>query len=79
VNLSKAHEAARRRSEAYLGNGIYASSNGYTIWLRAPRFRTHIDGSLHVIGHDAITIEPEVYEALKRYVDRLSPIATKES
>ena len=37
-------------SEIYLGDGLYASYDGFNIWLRAPR----IDGD-HVVA-----LEPEV-------------------
>jgi hypothetical protein len=44
--------------EIYLGDGLYASFDGFMITLRAPRE----DGD-HWIG-----LEPEVFNALQRYV-----------
>jgi hypothetical protein len=49
------------RIETYLGDGLYASFDGWYIWLRAPR--EHGD---HMVG-----LEPPVYRALLRYVDDL--------
>ena len=43
--------------ETYLGDGLYASYDGYMIILRAPR--EHSD---HHVG-----LEPEVYDALIRF------------
>lgn len=57
-------------SETYIGDGLYASFDGFTIWLRAPR-----EG-----GDHRIALEPVVYQsllgwladypALKRHVER---------
>lgn len=44
--------------ETYLGDGVYASFDGYQIWLRAER-----DGIQH-----RIAIESEVYDSLVAYV-----------
>jgi hypothetical protein len=41
----------------YLGDGVYASFDGYQIWLKAER-----DGSMHEIA-----IEPEVLARLLQY------------
>lgn len=44
----------------YLGDGVYASFDGYHIWL-------------HLGRHDnprLIAIEPQVYDALKHYAKR---------
>jgi hypothetical protein len=46
--------------EEYLGDGLYASFDGYMITLRAPR-----DHGDHWIG-----LEPEVYKALERFAKR---------
>lgn len=43
--------------EKYLGDGVYASFDGYQIWLRAPR-----PGGDHTIA-----LEPDVFEALLQY------------
>lgn len=46
--------------ETYLGDGVYASFDGYQVWLRAER-----DGM-----HHRIAIEDEVWVALKSYIAR---------
>jgi hypothetical protein len=46
-----------RRDPRYLGDGVYASHDGYQIWLRAER-----DGRVHEIA-----LEPEVLAALATY------------
>ncbi len=48
-------------NETYLGDGLFASFDGWQIILRAPRA-----GGDHHVG-----LEPDVYEALKRYVASL--------
>lgn len=45
------------RKEVYLGDGLYASFDGWYIQLRAPR--EHGD---HWVG-----LEPRVYEALRQF------------
>lgn len=47
--------------ETYLGDGLYASFDGFAIWLRAPRER----------GDHVVALEPEVYRALTEFVERL--------
>lgn len=47
--------------ETYLGDGCYASFDGYQIWLRAPR----------ASGEHVIALDPKVYEALIKFVKRL--------
>lgn len=55
--------------ETYLGDGLYASFDGFMITLRAPR----ADGD-HWVG-----LEPEVYFALTQFVDGLrNPDRSKE-
>jgi hypothetical protein len=44
--------------ETYLGDGLYASFDGFTIWLRAPREN----------GDHVVALEPLVYAALIRFV-----------
>ena len=51
--------------EEYLGDGVYASFDGYQIWLRTPREN----------GDHTIALEPEVLRALKEYVNRLNEAA----
>jgi hypothetical protein len=52
--------------ETYLGDGLYASFDGFAIKLRAPR-----DGIDHYV-----VLEEEVLEAFERFVKQLR---TKES
>jgi hypothetical protein len=47
--------------ETYLGDGLYASFDGYQITLRAPREH----------GDHYVALEPEVYQSLLEYVERL--------
>jgi hypothetical protein len=53
--------------ETYLGDGLYASFDGYMITLRAPREN----------GDHFVCLEPEVLAALQTYVARL--FAKKEA
>ncbi len=46
--------------ETYLGDGLYASFDGWMVTLRAPR-----EGGDHWVG-----LEPHVYEALARFVEK---------
>lgn len=55
-------------NETYLGDGLYASFDGFTIWLRAPR-----SGGDHVVA-----LEPQVYQAFVQFVDDLKQTAGKE-
>ena len=48
-------------TEAYLGDGVYASFDGYQIWLRTDR-----DEGRHVIA-----LEPAVFEALVVYASAI--------
>lgn len=43
----------------YIGDGVYASHDGWHIWLRT------LEGM-------AVALEPEVFQELNRYVGRLS-------
>lgn len=45
--------------ETYLGDGLYASFDGYQIILRAPR-----EGGDHWVG-----LEPQVFDALVEFKD----------
>ena len=40
--------------QEYIGDGVYASFDGYQIWLKTQRDH----------GEDAIALEPEVFRAL---------------
>lgn len=48
-------------NESYLGDGLYASFDGFTIWLRAPR-----EGGDHYVG-----LEPAVFVELLRYAEEI--------
>lgn len=47
--------------ETYLGDGLYASFDGFAIWLRAPR----------ETGDHVVALEPQVYRELVNFVDRM--------
>ena len=50
-----------REHDEYLGDGVYASFDGYQIWLRTER-----EAGWHVIA-----LEPPVWTALEGYMRRL--------
>jgi len=52
----------------YLGDGVYASYDGYQIWLAANRHDNHV-----------ITINPTVYHRLVEYAERLRKEAVDAS
>jgi hypothetical protein len=45
-------------NEEYLGDGLYVSFDGYSIWLRAPRRE----------GDHYVALEPLMFQELLRYV-----------
>jgi hypothetical protein len=47
-------------TETYIGDGVYASFDGYQIWLRTTR-----DG----IHDERIALEPQTFNALIRFAD----------
>jgi hypothetical protein len=47
--------------ETYLGDGLYASFDGYQFRLRAPRSE----------GDHLVYLEPEVYFSFKQYVEEI--------
>lgn len=49
--------------ETYLGDGLYASFDGWQITLRAPRLN----------GDHFVALEPKVLEAFMEYVKSLRP------
>jgi hypothetical protein len=61
----------KQREPEYLGDGVYASFDGYYIWLR-----TGAHEGPHVTNK--IALEPSVYEALVRYHDRLVKLAARK-
>jgi len=50
-------------NEYYLGDGLYASYDGYMFTLRAPRSD----------GDHWVALEPKVLEAFLRYIDQNIP------
>jgi hypothetical protein len=54
-------------NEEYLGDGLYASFDGYQIILRAPR----------IYEDHWVALEPDVYMSLKRFAERHWNIAVK--
>lgn len=51
-------------SEIYLGDGLYASTDGYQIKLRAPRMG----------GDHEIFLEPSVLKSFLNYAERLKEV-----
>jgi hypothetical protein len=51
----------------YLGDGVYASFDGYQIWLAANHHENKV-----------VALDPEVFRALVRYAERLKE-AIKEA
>jgi hypothetical protein len=49
----------RNAEEVYLGDGLYASHDGFQIILRAPRMG----------GDHYVALEPQVYRALVSFVE----------
>jgi hypothetical protein len=47
--------------EEYLGDGLYASFDGWQFWLRAPRSD----------GDHEVALEPQVLAAFERFVKRI--------
>jgi hypothetical protein len=55
------YRVEKQMDEEYLGDGVYASFDGYYIWLRVERE-----------GRDEkIALEPSVYHALQNYANTL--------
>lgn len=54
-----------RNAETYLGDGLYASFDGFQVILRAPRANPYAYGDDHYVG-----LEPPVYQALLAWVAR---------
>ena len=52
--------------DEYLGDGVYASTDGWHLWLRTPR-----EGGIHEIA-----LEPEVLARLDEYRRRLNTEGT---
>ena len=56
------------RAEEYLGDGLFASFDGYTIWLRAPRM-----GGDHIVA-----LEPTQFGQLVAFRNKAFSEATKD-
>jgi hypothetical protein len=56
------------KNEVYLGDGCYASFDGWQICLRAPREE----------GDHFIYLEPQVLDALKAYTEKLFSESTNK-
>lgn len=53
------------QEETYMGDGVYASFDGYQIKLRAPRME----------GNSEIFLEPNVYDAVRAYGAKIWELA----
>lgn len=53
--------------ECYLGDGLYAKYDGFSIWLRAPR----------ETGDHIVCLEPQVWRALLSFVQDIKITAHK--
>lgn len=51
------HTPGPHDRETYIGDGVYASFDGYQIWLRAPREN----------GDHRVALEPSVFDALTAF------------
>jgi hypothetical protein len=62
--------ASKAKSDSYLGDGVYATFNGWQLWL-----------DLRDQDDSQICLEREVWEALQRYMIRMGvePIDPKEA
>lgn len=61
--MSEAHETTDTKvseREQYLGDGLYASFDGFTMWLRAPRED----------GDHKVALEPQVFAAFLAFAFR---------
>ncbi len=56
-------------NETYLGDGLYASFDGWHVWLRAPR-----PG-----GEHRVALEPPVFAALVEFANRVWSPPTDEA
>lgn len=58
-------ELPKQGVEEYLGDGLYASFDGWIVWLRAPREdRDHL-----------VALDPDTYRALRNWVRRHAMLA----
>ena len=56
------HDQENDKQSDYLGDGVYVDFDGYSIWLKANDYNH---------PSDTIALEPDVFKALVRYVERL--------
>ncbi len=56
------------KTKRYLGDGVYASFDGYQVWLETSV--QYEDGS-------KIALEPDVFNALRNYVERIPDMLTR--
>lgn len=69
--MSGAGGKERDERPCYLGDGVYATFDGYHIWLR-----TGAHEGPYVTN--AIALEPSVFKALLKYQRELEALATKD-
>jgi hypothetical protein len=50
-------------NETYLGDGLYASYDGFSFTLRAPRIH----------GDHYVVLEPQVYHEFLKFVEKVRP------
>jgi hypothetical protein len=50
-------DVTERLTEQYIGDGVYASFDGWYVWLRAPREH----------GNHMVALEPDVFKHLAEY------------
>lgn len=53
--------------DRYLGDGVYASFDGYHIWLAVNHHTNKV-----------VALEPEVFKSLVRYADDISKVISDE-
>ena len=58
----------QQHQDEYLGDGVYASFDGYQIWLAANHHENKV-----------VAIEPSVMKSLMRYAHRVWPIEERNN
>lgn len=56
------------KTKRYLGDGVYVTFDGYQVWLET---------SVQYDSGSKIALEPEVFNALRSYVERLPELLSK--
>jgi hypothetical protein len=59
----------RDQAEIYLGDGLYASFDGFAFWLRAPR----------ETGDHRVALEPDVLRAFLYFIERTKGVHDDQS